>query len=116
VDNAVEDGVGQGGIRNAEMPVSHRDLAGEEGRGMPKAIVEDFEQILGIGDGDGVAHPVVEDEQAIPDSPVLCKADMRAAEISKFFKLDESGESLIRAEMSQMQFSARGHHCNTGRG
>ncbi len=31
-------------------------------------------------------------------------------EIRKFCKLDEAGESLIKAAMSQLQLSARGYH------
>ena len=35
---------------------------------------------------------------------------MRVAEICQFCKLDESGKSLIRAAMGQMNLSARGYH------
>ena len=35
---------------------------------------------------------------------------MRVGEIRKFCKLDEAGESLIKAAMSQLQLSARGYH------
>ena len=35
---------------------------------------------------------------------------MRVAEVRKFFKLDEAGDSLIRAAMSQLNLSARGYH------
>ena len=35
---------------------------------------------------------------------------MRIAEIRKFCKLDETGESLLKAAMSQLQLSARGYH------
>jgi magnesium chelatase family protein len=41
---------------------------------------------------------------------VVSKADMRVADIRQFCKLDESGESLIRAAMGQMNLSARGYH------
>ena len=46
------------------------------------------------------------------DTPlqVMCNADMRVGEIRKFCKLDEAGESLIKAAMSQLQLSARGYH------
>ena len=64
VNDAVQDGVCQGGVGNAQVPVGHRDLAGEESGTMSEAIVKDFEQILGIWDGDGIAHPVVEDQEA----------------------------------------------------
>ena len=38
---------------------------------------------------------------------LVCNADMRVAEIRKFCKLDETGESLIKAAMSQLQLSAQ---------
>jgi magnesium chelatase family protein len=44
----------------------------------------------------------------IPD--VICNADMRVGEVRLFCKLDEAGESLIRAAMGQMNLSARGYH------
>jgi magnesium chelatase family protein len=43
-------------------------------------------------------------------SDIVSNADMRVAEIRQFCKLDESGESLIRAAMGQMNLSARGYH------
>ena len=41
---------------------------------------------------------------------VLTNADMRVGEVRLFCKLDEAGESLIRAAMGQMNLSARGYH------
>jgi magnesium chelatase family protein len=41
---------------------------------------------------------------------VISNSDMRVAEIRQFCKLDEAGESLIRAAMGQMNLSARGYH------
>ena len=51
-------------------------------------------------------------EKARHDAPlqIVCNADMRVAEIRKFCKLDETGDSLIRAAMSQMNLSARAYH------
>ncbi len=41
---------------------------------------------------------------------MICNADMRVGEVRQFCKLDEAGESLIRAAMGQMNLSARGYH------
>ena len=41
---------------------------------------------------------------------IICNADMRVAEVRKFCKLDETGDSLIRVAMSQMNLSARAYH------
>ena len=45
-----------------------------------------------------------------PGVDVVCNADMRIAEVRKFCKLDETGDNLIRAAMSQLNLSARGYH------
>ncbi len=41
---------------------------------------------------------------------MLTNADMRVAEIRQYCKLEEAGESLVRAAMGQMNLSARGYH------
>ncbi len=41
---------------------------------------------------------------------IACNADLRVAEVRKFCKLDETGESLVCAAMSQMNLSARAYH------
>src|SRR5512140_3671229 len=43
-------------------------------------------------------------------SEIVCNSDMRIAEVRKFCKLDETGDSLIRAAMSQLNLSARAYH------
>jgi magnesium chelatase family protein len=39
-------------------------------------------------------------------SDIVCNSDMRVAEVRKFCKLDEAGDSLVRAVMSQLNLSA----------
>ena len=41
---------------------------------------------------------------------VVCNADMRIGEIRKFCQLQDEGQSLMRAAMSQLQLSARAYH------
>jgi magnesium chelatase family protein len=41
---------------------------------------------------------------------VTCNADMRVADVRRFCKLDDAGESLLRAAMSQLNLSARAYH------
>jgi magnesium chelatase family protein len=41
---------------------------------------------------------------------IVCNSDMRVSEVRKFCKLDEAGDSLVRAAMSQLNLSARGYH------
>lgn len=41
---------------------------------------------------------------------VICNADMRIGEIRQFCQLQDEGQSLMRAAMSQLQLSARAYH------
>ncbi|HEX9595883.1 MAG TPA: ATP-binding protein, partial [Anaerolineales bacterium] len=41
-------------------------------------------------------------------SDIVCNSDMRVAEVRQFCKLDEAGDSLVRAAMSQLNLSAGG--------
>ena len=58
VDQAVEDGVAEGGVADDVVPVFEGELAGDEGGAPAVAVVEDLEEIaaLDIVQGD---HPVV---------------------------------------------------------
>ena len=60
---AVENGIPERGVGNTAMPIGHRDLGDHHGGTAPIAVVQDFEQVCGLGAGERVAQPVVEDEQ-----------------------------------------------------
>jgi magnesium chelatase family protein len=49
-------------------------------------------------------------QETLRSNKIVCNADMRVAEVRKFCKLDDAGDSLIRAAMSQMNLSARAYH------
>ena len=40
----------------------------------------------------------------------MTNADMRIAEVRQFCELDEAGQMLIKAAMTQLQLSARAYH------
>lgn len=42
--------------------------------------------------------------------PLVCNADMRPAEVRQFCRLQDEGQNLMRAAMSQMNLSARAYH------
>ncbi len=42
--------------------------------------------------------------------PIFCNADMHVGEIRQFCKLQDEGQSLMRAAMSQLNLSARAYH------
>ena len=43
-------------------------------------------------------------------APVMCNADMRPADVRQHCALDDTGQSLMRSAMSQLQLSARAFH------
>jgi len=42
--------------------------------------------------------------------PIFCNADMRVGEVRQFCQLQNEGQSLMRAAMSQLNLSARAYH------
>ncbi|MEP6895825.1 MAG: ATP-binding protein [Chloroflexota bacterium] len=46
----------------------------------------------------------------IESSNIVANADMRVGEIRQFCKLQDEGQSLMRAAMKQLNLSARGYH------
>ncbi len=48
-------------------------------------------------------------EQDAP-GPLACNADMRPAEIRRYCQLDDTGQSLMKSAMSQLQLTARAYH------
>src|SRR3954471_16502089 len=66
VDQAVEDGVGQGGIADHVVPAIHRQLAGDQGGAAPVALLDDVEQIAPLLGPERFEAPVVEHEQLDP--------------------------------------------------
>ena len=52
-----------GGVGEARKPISNGNLGSNQGGDMPKAVVEDFKQVASFGNRDGIAHPVIEDQQ-----------------------------------------------------
>jgi hypothetical protein len=60
MDEAVEDGVGHGGIVELAMPVGDRQLRGDDHGAAAEAVVEDLEEIAAAGGVDRRESPVVD--------------------------------------------------------
>jgi hypothetical protein len=63
VDEAVQDGVGVGGIANELMPGGQRELGGDDRRPAAVSLLEDFEEVVTGAGVEGLEAEVVEDEE-----------------------------------------------------
>ena len=62
MDEAVEDGVGEGRVSDDVVPLLDRELAGDEGRADAVPVLEDFEQVVPVLGAERGEPPVVEHE------------------------------------------------------
>ena len=62
MNEAIEDGVGQGWVADGLVPVLDRQLAGDDGGGAAVAVFEDFQQVTALGGGEDGEAPVVDDQ------------------------------------------------------
>ena len=70
VEEAVEDGVAEGGIADDIVPVLDGHLVGEQGAAAGVAVVEDLEKVMPPLSGEGGEAPVVEDEEPGSGEPL----------------------------------------------
>jgi magnesium chelatase family protein len=54
--------------------------------------------------------PTSAQSQEALHSEIVCNADMRVREIRQFCRLQDEGQSLMRAAMTQLNLSARAYH------
>src|SRR5208337_1536737 len=64
VDEAVEDGVGVGGIANGGVPAVHRKLAGQNDGTAVVAVVDDLHEVSALGRGQVDHRPIVQNQDA----------------------------------------------------
>lgn len=63
VDQAVEDGIGDGGIADDLVPAVDRDLAGDDDRAGLVAVLDDLQEVAALLGVERLRPPVVEDQQ-----------------------------------------------------
>lgn len=63
VDETVQDGVRQSWVLEPFMPGRYRRLAGQQGRFVPEAVIEDVDDLSGLIRRHGITEPIVDDEQ-----------------------------------------------------
>src|SRR6185295_17557314 len=64
VDDAVEDGVGDGRLADDGVPAIDGDLAGDQRGAMAVSFLDDVQQIAALVGPERLQPPIVEDEQA----------------------------------------------------
>jgi magnesium chelatase family protein len=78
----------------------------------------DYEKLSGnkLGESSDVIRKRVQNARDIQNqrfantTDIVCNADMRIGEVRQFCKLQDEGQSLMRAEMTQLNLSARAYH------
>lgn len=63
VDQAIQDGVPDGWIGEAGVPLCNRHLSGDHSGRSVKAVIQDFEQVLGLAASEGISEPVIKDQK-----------------------------------------------------
>ena len=63
VDDAVDDGIGDGALAELRVPASRRELRADDERSSPQTPLDDLEQLAGALPVDALEEPVVEYEQ-----------------------------------------------------
>ena len=66
MNEAVQDGVAQGGVADDVVPMFDGDLAGDDGRGPTVAIIEDLQQVAPFGRTENRKAPVDDDQELNP--------------------------------------------------
>jgi len=63
VDEAVEDGIGEGRLADHLVPGLYGELAGDQRRARAVAVFDDLHQVAALTGGKAIRAPVVEDQE-----------------------------------------------------
>src|ERR1700682_3514482 len=63
VNEAVQDGVAEGGVSDNFVPMFDGDLAGNDGRGATVAIIKDLQKVAPFGRIENRKAPIIEDQE-----------------------------------------------------
>ena len=94
VDEAVQDGVSQGGIAYDVVPVFDWNLTGDDGRSSTVAIVEYFQKVAPFGRSEDGQAPIIENEK-LNASEGFEHASIAAVAASEGERLEEAWDALI---------------------
>src|SRR6202140_3038202 len=94
VNEAIEDGVAEGGVSDHVVPMFDGDLAGDDGRGATMAIIEDLQQVAPFGRTENRKAPVVE-YQELNAAEGFEHAAISAVAASKSERLEQARDAMI---------------------
>ncbi len=84
---------------HVEVPRVDYEKLSDDRRGEPSAVIRQRVQAARE-----------RQQQRFAGTPLACNADMGPAEVREFCKIDDSGKSLLKSAMQQLQLSARAYH------
>lgn len=93
VDEAIEHGIGIGGVTDGAMPLVHGELACNDGGSTTVAIFEDLQQIVAGGGIERLEAPIVKDEQI--DAAERAQHALMAAIVARQSKLGEQSRHAL---------------------
>lgn len=94
MNEAVEDGVGEGRIADDLAPLLDRNLAGDDRRSALMAVLQDFEEIALFGLCERRQTPVVQDQE-LDARETFEQAAIAAVAASKCERLEQARDAVI---------------------
>src|SRR6202140_1111245 len=94
VNEAVQDGVAEGGVSDNFVPMFDGDLAGNDGRGATVAIIKDLQKVAPFGRIENRKAPVIEDQE-LNAADGLEQATIAAVAASKGKGLEQARDAVI---------------------
>ena len=94
VNEAVQDGVAEGGVTDDVVPMFDGDLAGDDGRGATMAIIKDLQKVAPFGRIENRQAPVVEDEE-LNAADGFEQAAIAAVAASEGERLEQTRDAVI---------------------
>src|SRR6266542_3512595 len=94
VNEAVQDGVAQGGVTDDVVPMFDGDLAGDDGRGATVAIIKDLQQVAPFGRIENRQAPVIE-YQELNAAEGFEQAAIAAVAASQGERLEQARDAAI---------------------
>ena len=70
VNDAVQDTVGNGGVADLIVPVSQRQLAGQDGGACGVTVIVDFQEVASFDVGEWSHGPIVDNQHVDAGDPV----------------------------------------------